>query len=822
MKALDHIVPRLQSQISRGEPVLFLGAGFSIEAIDSSGDRLPTSRELTEEFWKIAFPSEPCERSVRLGDAYYAAEQHSSTSLLTYIRNRLSCNAETLPEFYRTWFSLPWVRCYTLNVDDLEQAALRRFHFERDLVSISATSGKIQGKEGGNPLEVVHLNGAIWDDLRDMTFSELDYGVRLSTPDKWWMNCVTDITSRPAVFVGTELNESLLWQYVQYRQRRGARGTRELRPGSYLVCPELNAARQRLLRELNVDWIPMTAREFEAEVLSRLPPQAARGHQALQAKHQAQARSALPRLVSDIAAENPSAKTEYLLGQEPTWADLHSGRAIERLCDSQVYEIAIKVLNGKAAPGPLVMTGTAGSGKSTSLMRLGLRLSGEGIPTYWVDEESNFKPFRLREVVVQGEGPVGILVDDADLWGTMVSGWAKELPFVRPGVLFAAAIRSSKVDGVLDKDTLGGIDVHEISMPHLADEDIESLIDVLNRENRLGILRGQSHQKRIEAFRDQAGRQLLVAMIQATSGKLLREKVIEEFSDLSERQKMMYAILCLVSSQRFRMDREEVLLASGTMDNEALYALDALAQRNLIFRKNLHSEYAARHRVIADEVVNAMQFREYLEPVLEGVCFAFANRISATTPWNDRRWRRLIRFINHDFILNLTTPEVGRHVYAQIEQALNWDYHYWLQRGSLEVEQGDLELATNFLDQARSLAPGERTVETEYAYLLMKKAARNPSHTDAKKWFSEGKELLQDLIEQHGNRDPYPYHVIGSQGLAWARQGSITNLEKRTLLRELLDVVNSGVGKHRRAKDLTTLSRDLTKEWLLTAVVRSN
>jgi hypothetical protein len=699
----------------------------------------------------------------------------------------------------------------------LELAVARAFQVERRICAVSATSGTREGEAEGNVLEVVHLNGGLRDDLEGMVFSALDYAVRGTRPDAWYDMWATDVLVRPVVFVGTELDESTLWQYVEYRRRRGPRGTRELRPGSCLVCPSLNPARKVLLRELHVDWVPMTAEEFAGEVLSELDEAVAEGHRLLRAKYEADVRRSRPRLVSELASVGGSASAEYLLGQEPTWADIQHGVAVARECDEGVYEIARMVLSSGEACPPLVVTGTAGSGKSTCLMRLALRLSAEGVPVYWLDEQSNVEPHSLREVVLESQDPLAILVDDADLFGRMITGWARELPQLRAGVLFGAALRSPKVDGLLDAGTLG-IQPYESAMPHLTDPDIDALLEVLDRYNRLGVLKGKSRGERVEAFRREAGRQLLVAMIQATSGKKLREKVFKEFAELPDDKKLLYAIVCLVHSQRYTLDRDEILIATGEATNELLNSLETLVQRHVIVRDTLYSGYRARHRMIADELVNAMEFRPFIGPVLQGVCFAFATRVRPDMPRSARPWRRLIRFVNHDYITQIVTPEVGREMYGRLEDLLTWDYHYWLQRGSLEVEKGDLELATNFLGQAKSLAPGERNVETEYAYLLTKKAARNPTHPSAAEWFDDGREALEELIETFGKRDPYPCHVLGSQGLAWARHGNLPSLEKRGLLAKLLEAVNAGIENHPRADDLRVLKRDLEAEWLLTAV----
>ena len=107
MADLEPILARLRAQVSRGEPVLLTGAGFSFEACDTTGQTLPSSNQLTEEFWHLAFPGEPYDPTTDLGDAYFAAKQSRGGDLLRHIQSRLSVQSETLPEFYRTWFSLP-------------------------------------------------------------------------------------------------------------------------------------------------------------------------------------------------------------------------------------------------------------------------------------------------------------------------------------------------------------------------------------------------------------------------------------------------------------------------------------------------------------------------------------------------------------------------------------------------------------------------------------------------------------------------------------------------------------------------------------------
>ena len=590
-----------------------------------------------------------------------------------------------------------------------------------------------------------------------------------------------------------------------------------MRPASILVTPSLDAAREVLLDELNIDWVPMTAQEFAERVLAPLEAEMRAGHALLSALQEGRQRRSRPSPVGEYIERSRPASPDYLLGREPAWSDIREGIAVARECDEQVHTSAQAILAGGSDQRALVITGTAASGKSTAIMRLAIRLWADGVSTYWLDEQSNVDPHGLREIVGETTEPIAIVVDDADLFGRSTTTWARDLPQLRPGVLMAFAVRSTKLEGLLDAATLG-VEPFQIPMPNLTDSDIDGLLNVLDRHNRLGILKGRSHDEQVRAFAKEAGRQLLVAMIKATSGQELRDKVYAEFAELTDLKKRIYATVALVNSQRYSLDRDELMIAAGAADNETLNAVEELVRANIIDRDDLYHNYRARHRYIADELINGAATRPYVGPVLANVCFAFATRVQDDMPRHARPWRRLIRFISHQYIRQIVSPADGARVYDRLEDVLQWDYHYWLQRGSLEVEDGDLERATNFLSQARALSTGDPKVETAYAYLLMKKAARNPSHSGARAWLDDGWETLEEMIEATGRVDAYPYHVLGSQGLAWARRAPLTLLEKRAVLASLLRIVEEGVRHHPRAQDLAALLRDLKGDWLSTTV----
>ena len=108
-------------------------------------------------------------------------------------------------------------------------------------------------------------------------------------------------------------------------------------------------------------------------------------------------------------------------------------------------------------------------------------------------------------------------------------------------------------------------------------------------------------------------------------------------------------------------------------------------------------------------------------------------------------------------------------------------------------------------------------MQTEYGYLLLKKAVHNPVDVHAESWFDEGTQLLEGVMNR-SRSDDYPFHILGSQGLAWARRRATTPEDKRRMLSVYINVVEDGLKKQPMSRDLRQLHQDLQKESLLTTV----
>jgi hypothetical protein len=378
-------IPHLRSQFERGLPVLVTGAGFSLSAKNIAGTNLPSVNELKNKLWELCFPGEKFEEATSLQDIYETALRRHRNSARDLLTQLLTVDSASIPHWYETIFSCPWVRCYTLNVDDLGAAVSRRYNLPRPVKQVSATSPEfISASLATANLNVIHLNGSTSDIPDQITFSRTQYAQRLAKPEAWYVRFVADMVTRPVVYVGTSLDEPPLWQHIELRGSRGARGLSELRPRSYLVTPKIERARLALLAAFNVEWISMTAEEFVQSVLDACRDAQRSGLEELgQQSTEGTAEARIPEVSS--LARSPLQETDYLIGEEPTWADLQSGRAVQREFDHTLASAVDQFSGSKKLRRPVLITGKAGSGKSTSLMRICLRLTASGKRVGWTE-----------------------------------------------------------------------------------------------------------------------------------------------------------------------------------------------------------------------------------------------------------------------------------------------------------------------------------------------------------------------------------------------------------------------------------------------------
>lgn len=811
------IVAYLRERFRKGDAILFTGAGFSRGARSIAGSPMPIGSELAQLIWPVCYPGEPLDPNVKLEDIFQVARGRNPKGLRDLLMRVLSVEPSSIPEYYAKLMSLPWYRAYTLNVDDLGTALARQYDLRRRIVPLSAIAWTDRPPQEAiaDVLEMVHLNGVLDGAPDQVTFSPSQYAERLAGQEPLYAQCAADVLSRPVVFIGTPLAESPLWQHVGMR-KKGTRTRGEFRRQSFIVTPSLDRARRELLeREFHVTHVSMDTEQFAHELLQSVEDVAEQGHELLRYAAKRSAPTTTIPLVQDLALADQPGAADYLLGRSPRWGDISDGVAAKRDCDEKLLALARQQL--QTAPedrGVILVTGTAGSGKSTSVRRLALTFTAEGTPVGWIDGGVEMSPLDLKRSASDESAPSILVIEDADRYGVELPSLVREITMYKCAPLVLVSIRSGRgLERFEDRAEALGLSVVEFVMPHLTDGDIAGLLDTLESHKRLGELRGKPRPAQIAAFREQAGREMIVALLQATSGRKFEDLVTSELMELGDETRLLYATVAVASALRFGLARDELLLSVDDASNATLASIDAL-QRRFLIAEDASGELRARHRVIAEVLMRHLARERLLSSIVTGLAVAAAAKVNPAMRANHKHYRRLRSMTNHDWLVQQLGVHDARLLYEELEDYVHWLHHYWLQRGSFELEHGDLQLAENFLNQAYSMEPHDALVLTEYAYLQLKLSVAEPSSQESRRLLETGFDLLSQAIYARRGLDPHQYHIYGRQALDWLRRGDVSQKERDQLLQDLNEKVEAGRKNHPRNELLRALYVDIQNERL--------
>ena len=177
--------------------------------------------------------------------------------------------------------------------------------------------------------------------------------------------------------------------------------------------------------------------------------------------------------------------------------------------------------------------------------------------------------------------------------------------------------------------------------------------------------------------------------------------------------------------------------------------------------------------------------------------------------------KRLLKtVINHEFLFKICSDiQEVQDLYEAIEGWLNNNHHFWLQRGCFELENGLLSLARNYLSQSSNLNPNDPLVKISLEHLNFKEALTDPKAEKAFRLADEAYNNIVLIIEERGKIDPYPYHILGTQGYSWAKR-EVKPTQRKQYLEDLLSIVKQGFEHHPRSREIKSIRDKIQTEIL--------
>lgn len=773
-----------------------------------------------------------------LGILYQAALNHKKgrDTLIQFLKSHLSVSS--VPAWYANiskWF---WYRIYSTNIDDLVENIYHKYSGGTGIMSVVAPCEYHDRDAFLRSIQFIKLHGSLNDPVHGLTFGPLEYGRRAAEQDVWYDHFVRDFTTYPTLFIGTELDEPLFWEYIAIRQRR-TKEVAEKRPKSFIVCPQISPAKRMVLTDFNVIPIEATGRDFFEEltsssasiphredVLRNIDPSLEElfefqrsGIQFPQIKNAENFFSVFRPVKSRVVER--TVRSHFLLGSPPRWDDIFAGFDAHRDINTEAVELIRRVLSSDSKNTPVVLlNGAAGSGKSTIAKRVSATLVAEGFSVFFADGECRPLPEYIIEYLRFLDRRVVLVFDGATADLRLICeviARCDELTSM-PAVLLVArtneiAVKRYQLQGVRN--------LQELKVPDLSMSDIKAILQTLETHGLLGWLRHLDVEERVRVFQTKAKKQILIAMREATRGKGFDEIIEEEFNEIQPyRAKLLYLISAIPSMYNYAVSRGQLIASMDTSPNETSSLIDENLSGILIPTAEDPLKFQIRHPLIAEHVISNAAPRDILAEAYIRYLELLAHDLP---PSKERRASRTFKLyrdvINHRslHLIFLRQQDICRRIYESVRQHFVGDGQYWLQYGSYELEFGDLDFAENYLLQAEALMPDHPWVGTAMGYLLMKKGVEAKSLMEANDLVRQGLARLRQQIVRIGSNDPYPYHVLGSQMLAFTNAW-IVKEQKAGKLRELHAEVLEGCKRHPLDTQLKVLADDIKMAELQTVI----
>ncbi|MCG8323423.1 MAG: SIR2 family protein [Cytophagales bacterium] len=806
--------------IGRNEVILFLGAGFANDAKNYLNENIPIGSQLAKKIWHLLdYPGDYNGDPLPL--MYQVLLKKGIKKVI--ISNFLNENflVEEIPDSYNALIEAFWYRIYTTNIDDLVDRVYKKSKNQRLDILVYPDDEPKERDQFLDRQQIIYMHGKLPCDPEHVIFSTQQYARGSIEHQPFYEQFVREYSTHPTVFIGSQLDEPLFWQYIESRRSRDITGS-ELRPKSFIIVPHISEPKKQALKEYNIvpveaytkdflNWLKLNSTSLpnkEQIILASHPDLeqliVTKGYE-LNKRHINDFSTSFKKVHKHKKITSPN-RSNFLLGFAPTWSDIYNDYDAPRNLSAKIIDDINHTFENKSESKILAITGSAGCGKSTILRRIGVALSQLGRTVYFTNSQKLPSPQILSQVLTIFDERVLLLFDNAEIVLNYLPGLIKETENINNPPIVLIASRTNDFDRLTGKSK-AILDLVEYGVPRLERNEIIDLIQKLDNNGLLGYLQGLTPRQRIKEFEGRAKKQLLVAMREATFGRGFDEILKDEFETIEPTEgKVICACVAITSHLGYFLTNEEIITISNLKPGDTLNVLNRNLQ-GIVISDEVGSKFLQlRHRTIADYLVEKSINRPLLKESYIRLLDSFANIIRGKK-YHSREFKLYRELINHTTIYHRFNQkiEVAREIYESIKDRLSYDFHFWLQYGSLELEGGDLNYSENYLAQADSLRKDDNYVLTAMGHLLFKKGVQADNLTQAMKFRKEGDKILYNLIQHFGYQDPYYYHIFCYQSYNWVKLWITDDEDKKKELIDILDICKVGCSAHPKNQRLDAI-----------------
>ena len=575
----------------------------------------------------------------------------------------------------------------------------------------------------------------------------------------------------PIVFVGYSLQDADLRQVLLDLAKLGG-----LRPHYYLVRPNVDEDEIRFWAQRRVSVLDGTFEAFMNALNLAIPAPHRELLQLMPTAHEIQRRFAVNEPFTEAMAEFLANDVEYVHSSLPLavgtpkafykgfnlgWYPVQQNLDVRRdLTDVLLNEVVLrKSVDRETATDFYLIKAEAGAGKSVFLRRLAWEAAVEAdVLALVLRDAGQLEYDSLREIHRLVQQRIFLFVDNA---ADHVALLERVLTKARAAGLPLTVVTAERInEWNMGADRVAPFVTAPYRLPYLSRTESERLIALLEANDSLGRLKDKTPEQRLHAVEEHAGRQLLVALHEATAGKPFEEIIVDEFNEIRPKLAQdIYLSVCV-------LNRLNIPVRAGVISR--VYDVPFTDFRQRFFDPLEHvvqvSEqpssrdylYTARHAEIAVIVFQRI-LNNQTERFNQYVRLLAAMNISYSTDRESYRallkGRALVElFHDHGAVLE---------IFSIAKKLAPKDPYYFHQRGLYEMHRpnGNLDEALSYFKEARSLNTRDSSVLHSMAELERKRSEIAVTPYERERLRKDATRIAADLMSDERSR-PSARHTL--------------------------------------------------------------
>ncbi len=767
----------LKEQVAQQKVALFLGAGASLDARDVRADRQPSAldgrglgEKLSDRYLSGKFQDRPLHEI-----AEYAISESGLVDVQEYIRDEMQYLEPTEAHLLMSRFR--WAGLATTNYDLLiEKAYAKSTDACQHPVAFVENGDSVDDKlQTADNVMLLKLHGCITRTRNpkcplilatDQYITHREGRSRIFAHLKEWSY------ERTFIFIGHSLQDSDIRQIILEMREEGVDRRH------YIVDPNMDAVRLRYWEGRKITCMRFTFLSF-LQTLDELLDSPFRNLHIPQTIPRAPALKEIPDQRKDLSSacigfltrdvdyvrslENIPHTTPQLFykGNSEGWAaieqDLDVRRRLEDqvLCDYFLDDDASQ----KNRPTLIVIKGHAGSGKTVLLKRL----CWEASRSYeraclYLRDEGTMSVGILQEFLEALPNRLFIFVDQASKRLREIRSLFDHIGSIGAKLTVVTTERINEWN--TNCQELSDLVSKEYRLGYLSESEINSLIDLLEKHKSLGALDKKSKEERQHAFKQHAGRQLLVALHEATLGRKFEDIIEDEYRGVVPFQaQSIYLTICVLNRLGVPVRAgvisriHEVSFEDFKRDFFSPLEMVVQTHRNEILNDFV---YTARHpeiaQIVFERILNTEESRfDLYARCLRGLNIDYSvDRQAVRMMIRGRSVLEL--FPNHEIasqILDLAISTLGSDAYVFHQSAL-----YELHRTN-----GNLRRVKDLLDKAEECDSTDMSLKHSRAEYHLRCAAQASTLLEEEKHLQAALDVAHALAGLR-SATAHPFHTM--------------------------------------------------------------